>query len=279
METEGTHTLPETSTSSLTTLIYAHNMFDNEEGDIMLRSFFNRAEQETESQQWLITPEPCLTSVPSTQKSIIEKCPMENMLIEQPSAFMNSSITAKKTELILNDITMAPAPKTPIVRRSYSCIVKSVSEKRKEPAAPIAELAPCTLISVCNIAVPVMTPPNTVVVEKVAEKLIAITAHNPSPTLPRLKKDSKKSKKNSSSGVSDQRSQHNKENAAVKILLMSNDFKKSNSAPRIDTLLGLNKKQMKRNNMSQGSTGSTLKQRRYHNLQQPTMSFATSTNF
>lgn len=99
METEGTHTLPETSTSSLTTLIYAHNMFDNEEGDIMLRSFFNRAEQETESQQWLITPEPCLTSVPSTQKSIIEKCPMENMLIEQPSAFMNSSITAKKNRI------------------------------------------------------------------------------------------------------------------------------------------------------------------------------------
>lgn len=286
----------------------------DETEDIMLRSFFDRAEQDgvkddearkqgafirsvykTETpmekqpvDQWLITPLPCLTSAASTQ---VENGPLENLFIEQPCVFMNTTpaVVATPVENVVpakqmpvttpsNDVVMASPTPTPTVmpvtpsaatavRRmhlSYSSIVKSSAEKRKE-SEPVIYYEEPKVIEAAPM------PQSLTVVEVQVQQptsVVSSRAASPpdSPKQTRTeRKASKKAKKNPNSPPL---SRHNKENLAVKILLMS-DFHKMTSVPRLDDLMA-NGKQMKRNNRSTVLTSSSsLKQRKYHNLQQP----------
>jgi hypothetical protein len=259
----------------------------------MLRSFFDRAADQTPStttvtaDQWLITPLPCLTSINSTQRSMIED-PNENLLIEQPGAFMKP-------------INSNEQPKQATVRRSYSCIVKSTAEKRKieqpkqQPTAP-----PAIRKSAVAVDVTVATKPVVVIAKQIIEEEApfepiilpipqeaepemrevesrtssVVTSQASSPQMvPRSKKDVKKNKK-----INNNKENKENSNSQVKILLM-NDMKKSTSTQRVaDLLFSCNNKQMKRNNKNMNlSQGSSLKQRKYHNLQQP--SFTNASNY
>lgn len=344
----------------------------DEDGDIMLRSFFDRAEQEgvaaaeasrqgafirsvygnaepepmqaKPADQWLITPLPCLTSIQSTQ---VENAPLENLLIEQPCVYMKASSkpatkkTAAKPAVAKQaipavattkpvDPTPAPTP-IPVVNKplphpndvvmsspirlappcmrkmtqSYSSIVKSVAEKRKETSdAPSQVLVPKAALAVVAHRI-ALEDKKVDTAEKMEETVVSapevlvlalpvlapVVESAPAPAAVPVvllaresKKSSKKSKKNNGSAGSPLLSRAaNKENShVVKSLLMSDQKAKAgngNGQSRAD-LAGLlaNTKQMKRNNKSLILTSSSsLKQRKYHNLQQP-MSF-NSTQF
>jgi hypothetical protein len=89
---------------------------DEESDEILLGSFFERNEhtdgEEEEMQQdeeedevkqkdWLITPLPCLTSITTSQRSIVENHPFENLLIEHPSMSVFVSATSSNNQMVI----------------------------------------------------------------------------------------------------------------------------------------------------------------------------------
>lgn len=303
-----------------------NNNNEDDDGDIMLRSFFERNENEAVStttttnavveNNWLITPLPCLASITSTQRSVlIENDPMENLLIEQPSVFMNVTGSPqkqsqpqpepekpqppkqqpqkpKKQLSFLKTVENKPEPivagpePVPIeklitrsTRKSYSSVVAGIVSPAK-PAAPVvtdsvivktvAEKRKESEVSSSPVAESEDAPVRAESVESLAstETAVARTA-SPIQQL-RNKKESKKQKKNGpSSPVTARISSQNKENQQLRNLLL-NDMKKSPNARLMDAINAGNKKQMKRNNKNVTMSGSAnIKQRKFHNLQQP----------
>lgn len=281
-----------------------------EDLDIMLRSFFDRNEREgleemrhrqqeqeeleeeqcdsNEEEQmeanpveqaeetWLITPLPCLTSITMSQRSIIENGTLENLLIEHPSMSVFMSATSQSspalsaceefenrmdhhkknkpqgkkgkkspTKATVNIETVKPTEtqQTPVLKESQpKCVItKSVAEKRKEADKSGSDLA------------------NT---SGGSNESLQLALNNK-----RKEKKNKKSPKAS----------NNKENLQVKTLLL-NDFKKCGNGVlgRLDCAQS-NKNQMKRNNKNATfSKDANKKQRKYHNLQQPSFSYNSS---
>lgn len=73
-------------------------------------------------EDWLITPLPCLTSITSSQRSIIENHPLENLLIEHPSmsVFVSATSSSCDEEEEEEEVKMAAAKKQ--LKKSYACV-------------------------------------------------------------------------------------------------------------------------------------------------------------
>ena len=310
---------------------------DEEDLDLMLRSFFDRneregleemrlrGEEEHEQQTveqmeanpveqaeetWLITPLPCLTSITMSQRSIIENGTLENLLIEHPSMSVFMSATSSSASSPALD-----ACEEFETRMDHHKKNKPQGKKGKKsptkPAEPKTNVSQSylyftSLINDLNLIIsneiisketeseekqqqtPVLkeSQPKCVITKSVAEKRkeadksgsdLANTSGGSNESLQLafpLKRKEKKNKK------SPKASNKDKENLQVKTLLL-NDFKKCGSGVlgRLDSAQS-NKNQMKRNNKNATfSRDANKKQRKYHNLQQPSFSYNSNQQY
>lgn len=89
---------------------------DDDDNDVLLGSFFDR-NQNDESKpversiapvptrdEWLITPLPCLTSITTSQRSLVENDPLENLLIEHPSMSVFVTVTSSAMAAETSDV-------------------------------------------------------------------------------------------------------------------------------------------------------------------------------
>ena len=64
-------------------LVLANN--SNNTSEMLMMMMKTMQQQQTKREDWLITPLPCLTSITSSARSIVDNHPFENLLIEHPS--------------------------------------------------------------------------------------------------------------------------------------------------------------------------------------------------
>jgi hypothetical protein len=88
---------------------------EEDSDEVLLGSFFERnehtdgeeemqhdeEEDEVKQKDWLITPLPCLTSITTSQRSIVENHPFENLLIEHPSMSVFVSATSSNNQMVI----------------------------------------------------------------------------------------------------------------------------------------------------------------------------------
>jgi len=228
--------------------------------------------QPKKNDTWLITPLPCLTSITesSQQKSMIDNDPLENLLIEQPTRFMSASTTEA---LPLTNTTKTPAKmNTPNKRQSKKQRVKKtyaeVMQLNPDDALFIQDLFTEEEVKVQEPATPVIVKRTTGEKRKEAEKSSPVSpVMNESP-----KKISRKSGKSlkTKASTQNQKTSLNKENMQVKTLLMAecfpkNDTQHKNTQNRYGQMLRANK------NAALFSMAGNARQRKFHNLQQPSM--------
>jgi len=254
-----------------------------ESDDVLIGSFFRKNEADEgehaanstdKTQTWLITPLPCLTSITasSQQKSMIDNDQIENLRIEQPARFMSASTIAATTpeaKPISRRQSMKGRP-TLRYKKTYAEVtqqedvveIKSLFETVELSAAPSA---PITTIVVFE---PPSTPITRNEKRKEAEKSSSVS---PSSSMESPKKISRKTGKSMKTGknTSSSRPKANKENMQMKTLLMAecfpNEGKKNKNSGRYGQTLRANK-----NSALFGMAGNT-RQRKFHNLQQPSI--------
>lgn len=205
--------------------------------------------QPKKNDAWLITPLPCLTSITesSQQKSMIDNDPLENLLIEQPTRFMSASTTEASTPRKRSKKNQQRRSQQSEVMQSDDVSFIENLFKYPEPATPVIKRT-------------------TGEKRKEAEKSlspVSPTSSNESP-----KKISRKSVKNLKKNTTQK--QFNKENMQVKTLLFAETFSKNdtqlkNGRNRYTQMLRANK------NAALFSMAGNTKQRKFHNLQQPTI--------
>jgi hypothetical protein len=232
------------------------------------------------SETWLITPLPCLTSITelSQQRSMIDNDPLENLLIEHPSMSIFMSATAPPTSITASTTTTSNTTtnNTPLAiskRRNRKPI--SAHKSKFMQSDEICEIN--FLFTEAENSMPLAV---VVVAEKRKESettkaesstVSPVSSLNESPK--RAMRKSKKNKLNSKQlGV------NNKENSntqQVKTLLMSECFKANG---KHDSSHGGNKtSQLRRANknatfFSMLNNNANTRQRKFHNLQQPSQS-------
>lgn len=234
---------------------------DNESKTVENQTVLPEPKKET----WLITPLPCLTSITesSQQKSMIDNDPMENLLIEQPTRFMSASTTTATES--------ANTTTTPVSKRR----VKKQQKRTKDSEVMQSD-------DVCFIEdLFKETEPETPVIVKktVGEKRKEAEKSSPiSPTLSveSPKKVSRKAAKNFKKSSNNTQKGLNKENMQVKTLLFAECFSKEpqnkNNHTRYGQMLRANK------NCALFSMAGNAKQRKFHNLQQPSMNIMNNKN-
>lgn len=268
---------------------------EEEDNDVLLGSFFDRNQFDQDDRQpqpsaaaaavqspllpphkdeWLITPLPCLTSITTSQRSIVDNDPLENLLIEHPSM----SVFVSRT----NSIECGPVA-TPL-KPSYS-----ENAMRKEDSLT----STLVLSSSAQKKRKDMEPSPTSQQQQHQQQHQQQSQAQTSPTSTmRRSKASKRNKKSlPSSPVSQQQQQQqpqqaaappttttvattaNKENTFVRTLVTSEFRSKTNPASKLDSIL-LSKNQMKRNNKHAAKFNSNnCIQRKFHKLQQPAVCF------
>jgi len=251
---------------------------EDESDEVLLGSFFERnehtdGEEEEQMQQdeedevkqkdWLITPLPCLTSITTSQRSIVENHPFENLLIEHPSMSVFVSATSSNNQMkddVIeeDDVTSAEVDIAPkIDEQSLAKVSKSV----KRPSAAV----------VSNIK------------KSQSEKRKESSQQTVSETSPiqSLRKKGRKHRKSTSStssgtGSTSDLTSANKENMQVKSLLVQqcNKFGLSNQINKQFDCTHISKKNQL-NRFNKIATFSSVKnvnnkhQRKFHKLQQP----------
>lgn len=219
---------------------------------------FNRkyGTNQTNNNNWLITPLPCLTSIHASQRSIIENDPLENLLIEHPSmsVFVAATSSASNSDQSFQEeevkeeermiVVESEAPK-PVQQSQKPKMTKS--EKRK---AQIQSQSSSVETS----------PNNNNNKRKNKKNKKSATA------VSSTQSSSNVTPSSSVSNVSQNTANQNKENLQV---WLANDAKKHalSQQARLEQLL-FNKNQMKRANKTKQMTANH-KQRKYHKLQQP----------
>jgi hypothetical protein len=214
---------------------------------------FNRkyGSNQTNNNNWLITPLPCLTSIHASQRSIIENDPLENLLIEHPSmsVFVAATSSASNSDQSFQEeeermiVVESEAPK-PVQQSQKPKMTKS--EKRKA--------------QIQSQSSSVETSPNNNNKRKNKKNKKSATA------VSSTQSSSNVTPSSSVSNVSQNTANQNKENLQV---WLANDAKKHalSQQARLEQLL-FNKNQMKRANKTK-QINANHKQRKYHKLQQP----------
>jgi hypothetical protein len=213
---------------------------------------------------WLITPLPCLTSITESSqqaKSMIDNDPLENLLIEQPNRFMSASTTEALPHT--NNVTKY---NTPNKRQPKKLRVKKTY-------AEVMQLNPDDAVFIKDLfkeeeQVLVKEPATPVIVKRTSEK--RKEAEKSSPVSPVLNESPKKISRKSGKSLKTKASAQNKENMQVKTLLMAECFPKydtqhKNTHNRYGQMLRANK------NAALFSMSGNTRQRKFHNLQQPSM--------
>lgn len=206
--------------------------------------------QPKKNDAWLITPLPCLTSITesSQQKSMIDNDPLENLLIEQPSRFMSASTTEAST------------PR----KRSK----KQQQTQRRSQQSEVMQSDDVSYIQNLFTIEPVTPVIKRSTGEKRKEAEKSLSPVSPTPSNESPKKISRKAVK--SLKKNNTQKQFNKENMQVKTLLFAetftkNDTQSKNGRNRYTQMLRANK------NAALFSMAGNTKQRKFHNLQQPTI--------
>jgi len=251
-----------------------------ESDDVLIGSFFRKNETDEgehvtnstdKTQTWLITPLPCLTSITasSQQKSMIDNDQIENLRIEQPDRFMSASTIAAatlETKPLSRRQSMKGRPSmrykktyAEVTRQEDVVEIKSLFENAESSSA--AE--PVTTVVVFE---PPTTPITRNEKRKEAEKSSSVS---PSSSMESPKKISRKAAKSMKTGknTSSSRPKANKENMQMKTLLMAecfpNESQKKKNNGRYGETLRANK------NSALFAMAGNTRQRKFHNLQQP----------
>lgn len=222
---------------------------------------------------WLITPSPCLTSITesSQQKSMIDNDPLENLLIEQPTRFMSASTCVVQP-------TYAEVTKSPKTPQALS----KLKLKKQQPEIQSKKTEVMQSDDICEINFlfnEVEAPVTPITKRTIAEKRKEAEKSSPSvsPTISESpKKISRKSTKSMKTKQTNQNAKFNKENMQVKTLLMAecfpkNETKQKGNRNRYGQMSRANK------NAALFSMATNTRQRKFHNLQQPS-SFSNLSN-
>jgi len=222
---------------------------------------------------WLITPSPCLTSITesSQQKSMIDNDPLENLLIEQPTRFMSASTCVVQP-------TYAEVTKSPKTPQALS----KLKPKKQQPEIQSKKTEVMQSDDICEINFlfnEVEAPVTPITKRTIAEKRKEAEKSSPSvsPTISESpKKISRKSTKSMKTKQTNQNAKFNKENMQVKTLLMAecfpkNETKQKGNRNRYGQMSRANK------NAALFSMATNTRQRKFHNLQQPS-SFSNLSN-
>jgi len=222
---------------------------------------------------WLITPSPCLTSITesSQQKSMIDNDPLENLLIEQPTRFMSASTCVVQP-------TYAEVTKSPKIPQALS----KLKPKKQQPEIQSKKPEVMQSDDICEINFlfnEVEAPVTPITKRTIAEKRKEAEKSSPSvsPTISESpKKISRKSTKSMKTKQTNQNAKFNKENMQVKTLLMAecfpkNETKQKGNRNRYGQMSRVNK------NAALFSMATNTRQRKFHNLQQPS-SFSNMSN-
>lgn len=214
--------------------------------------------QPKKNETWLITPLPCLTSITesSQQRSMINNDPLENLLIEQPNRFMSTS------EI-----------KAPVNKRRAK--KRQVAERKPQVAAESSEIPQSD--DVCEInflfTEAEIEPVTPIITKRTSEKRKEAEKSS-SPVSPVMNESPKKVSRKSNKHLKKQQGSTqanktlNKENMQVKTLLLSEYIKN----PMDSQKCGNNRYgQMNRANKNAAlfAMANNTRQRKFHNLQQP----------
>lgn len=205
---------------------------------------------------WLITPLPCLTSITegSQQKSMIDNDPLENLLIEQPTRFMSTSTTVENTASTTpkrksQARKQQKSKATEEVMQSDDCFIENLFNE--QPATPVMQRS---------------------IAEKRKEAEKSVSPVSPTPSNEYPKKISRKAAKSLKKSAGQHQKSVNKENMQVKSLLMAECFGKDGQKNNVHGRYG----QMTRANKNAALFGlaGNARTRKFHNLQQPSMTIA-----
>lgn len=214
---------------------------------------------------WLITPLPCLTSIAmSQQRSMSNNDKLENMRIERPDQFMTTSTVVESPFAVKSkSIRRQPSNR---YKKSYAEAIQ------QEDVVELKSLFTETPEKMVSPVTP--TKPTRNEKRKEAEKS---SPASPTLSIESPKKMSRKTGKSMKTNSKSNQTKSNKENMQMKTLLMAECFPNQKQSRKTHGCYG----QMLRANKNAAlfSMAGNTRQRKFHNLQQPSVNVSHPVKF